>query len=152
MNSFITIYQDRVRKAKKKIAEENIQKAVKAATEVAKAAASEGKAFCITQVDVGLDTAAVREAVLKVLELQGSAVMVFSTDETLNKAVVYAGVPSSGSKTGLAVLEWLNEVMKPLKGKGGGGKNGIAQGQGSDASRLEEAMDVAAKFASLKLQ
>ncbi|KAJ8500056.1 hypothetical protein OPV22_010608 [Ensete ventricosum] len=144
--------EDRVRKAKKKIAEENIQKAVKAATEVAKAAASEGKAFCITQVDVGLDTAAVREAVLKVLELQGLAVMVFSTDETLNKAVVYAGVPSSGSKTGLAVLEWLNEVMKPLKGKGGGGKNGIAQGQGSDASRLEEAMDVAAKFASLKLQ
>lgn len=55
--------------------------------------------------------------------------MVFSTDETLNKAVVYAGVPNSGSKTGLAVLEWLNEVMKPLKGKGGGGKNGIAQGQ-----------------------
>lgn len=70
INSFITIYQDRVRKAKKKIAEENIQKAVKAATEVAKAAASERKAFCIAQVDVGLDTAAVREAVLKVLELQ----------------------------------------------------------------------------------
>ncbi|XP_064999514.1 alanine--tRNA ligase-like [Musa acuminata AAA Group] len=148
----ISQLEDRVRKAKKKIAEENIQKAVKAATEVAKAAASERKAFCIAQVDVGLDTAAVREAVLKVLELQGLAVMVFSTDETLNKAVVYAGVPNSGSKTGLAVLEWLNEVMKPLKGKGGGGKNGIAQGQGSDASRLEEAMDVAAKFASLKLQ
>ncbi|URD94289.1 DHHA1 domain [Musa troglodytarum] len=148
----ISQLEDRVRKAKKKIAEENIQKAVKEATEVAKAAASEGKAFCIAQVDVGLDTAAVREAVLKVLELQGLAVMVFSTDETLNKAVVYAGVPNTGSKTGLAVLEWLNEVMKPLKGKGGGGKNGIAQGQGSDASRLEEAMDVAAKFASVKLQ
>lgn len=53
--------------------------------------------------------------------------MVFSTDETLNKAVVYAGVPKS--KDGLVVLEWLTAAMGPLKGKGGGGKNGIAQGQ-----------------------
>lgn len=44
--------------------------AAKTATEVAKAAASRGKTFCIIQVDVGLDTSAVREAVLKVLELQ----------------------------------------------------------------------------------
>ncbi|WOK95046.1 alanine--tRNA ligase [Canna indica] len=145
----ISQLEDGVRKAKKKIAEENVQKAVKAATGVAKAAASEGKAFCIAKVDVGLDTTAVREAVLKVLEQQGLSVMVFSTDETLNKAVVYAGVPNDGSKV---VLEWLNEVMKPLKGKGGGGKNGIAQGQGNDASQLEEAMNIAAKFASLKLQ
>ncbi|XP_074557146.1 alanine--tRNA ligase-like isoform X2 [Curcuma longa] len=147
----ISQLEDGIRKLKKKIAEENVQKAVKAAIDVAKTAASEGKTFCITQVDVGLDTAAVREAVLKVLEQQGLPIMVFSTDETLNKAVVYAGVPNSSPKNGQIVLEWLNEVMKPLKGKGGGGKNGIAQGQGSDASCLSEAMDIAAKFASLKL-
>ncbi|XP_042468092.1 alanine--tRNA ligase-like [Zingiber officinale] len=147
----ISQLEDGIRKLKKKIAEENVQKAVKAAIDVAKIAASEGKTFCITQVDVGLDTAAVREAVLKVLEQQGLPIMVFSTDETLNKAVVYAGVPNTGPKNGQVVLEWLNEVMKPLKGKGGGGKNGIAQGQGSDASCLSEAMDIAAKFASLKL-
>lgn len=57
-----------MRKLQKKIAEENIQKAVKVATETAEAAASEGKAFCVSCVDVGLDAAAVREAVLKVLE------------------------------------------------------------------------------------
>ncbi|XP_042468091.1 alanine--tRNA ligase-like [Zingiber officinale] len=147
----ISQLEDGIRKLKKKIAEENVQKAVKAAIDVAKIAASEGKTFCITRVDVGLDTAAVREAVLKVLEQQGLPIMVFSTDETLNKAVVYAGVPNTGPKNGQVVLEWLNEVMKPLKGKGGGGKNGIAQGQGSDASCLSEAMDIAAKFASLKL-
>lgn len=73
LNSFslaTTPYQNRVRKAKKKTAEENITKAAKTATEVAKAAASRGKTFCIIRVDVGLDTSAVREAVLKVLELQ----------------------------------------------------------------------------------
>ncbi|CAN1255174.1 Alanine--tRNA ligase [Linum perenne] len=51
-----------------KIAEENLQKAVQVATEIAETAASEGKAFCITRVDVGLDATAVREAAMKVLE------------------------------------------------------------------------------------
>ncbi|XP_017696248.2 alanine--tRNA ligase-like [Phoenix dactylifera] len=141
--------EDQVRKAKKKMGEENIQKAIKAATEIAESAASEGKAFCISRVDVGLDTTAIREAVLKVMDQKGLATMVFSTDETLNKAVVYAGVPKS--RDGLVVLEWLTTAMGPLKGKGGGGKNGTAQGQGSDASRVAEAMDVASKFASMKL-
>ena len=36
--------------------------------EIAEAAASEGKAFCIIRVDVGADTTAVREAVLKVMD------------------------------------------------------------------------------------
>ncbi|XP_073001197.1 alanine--tRNA ligase [Typha latifolia] len=148
----ISQLEDQLRKAKKKLVEENIQKAIKAAIQVAEAAASEGKAFCVSRVDVGLDTTAVREAVLKVMEQKGLAVMVFSADDTSNKAVVYAGVPTNGSKDGLAVLEWLTAAMAPLKGKGGGGKNGVAQGQGSDASRVEEAMDIATKFASLKLQ
>lgn len=57
-----------MRKAQKKIAEENLKQAVKIALETAEAAASEGKSFCISHVEVGLDAAAVREAVLKVIE------------------------------------------------------------------------------------
>lgn len=57
-----------MRKAQKKVAEENLQKAVKVAIETAEAAASNGKPFCISRVEVGLDAAAVREAVLKVIE------------------------------------------------------------------------------------
>ncbi|RVW65169.1 Alanine--tRNA ligase [Vitis vinifera] len=94
----ISLLQDQVRKAQKKIAEENIQKAVKAATDMAQLAASDGKTFCISHVDVGLDTTAVREAVLKVIEQKGISVMIFSTDETTNKVVVYAGVPQKGDK------------------------------------------------------
>ena len=59
------IYQDQLREAKKKIGEENIQKAVKTAIDAAEAAVSEGKPFCVIHVDVGLDTTAVREAVVK---------------------------------------------------------------------------------------
>lgn len=64
-----------MRKVQKKIAEENIQKAVKVATETAEVAASDGKAFCVSRVDVGLDAAAVREAVLKVLEQKVIAIL-----------------------------------------------------------------------------
>ncbi|XP_028109333.1 alanine--tRNA ligase-like [Camellia sinensis] len=126
----VSVLQNQVIKAKKKIAEENIQKAVKVAIETAEVAASDGKAFCISRVNVGLDTTTMREAVVKVMDEKGIAVMVFSTDETANKALVYAGVPEKGDKCKqLKVLEWLVAALKPLKGKGGGGKGGLAQGQ-----------------------
>ncbi|KAJ8747823.1 hypothetical protein K2173_012412 [Erythroxylum novogranatense] len=54
----LSVLQNKVRKAQKKIAEENMKKAVKVATEMAEVAASDGKGFCISRVDVGLDAAA----------------------------------------------------------------------------------------------
>jgi len=57
-----------VRKAQKQVAEENKRKAVIITAEKAELAASNGKAFCISRVDVGLDVAAVREAVTKAMD------------------------------------------------------------------------------------
>lgn len=57
-----------MKKAQKKIAEENLQKAIQVTTMIADNAVSEGKAFCICNVDVGLDVNAVREAVSKVIK------------------------------------------------------------------------------------
>lgn len=54
--------------------------------------------------------------------------MLFSTDEASNKAVIYAGVPPN-TPCGFKVLDWLAPSIAPLKGRGGGGKNGVAQGQ-----------------------
>ncbi|XP_047317942.1 alanine--tRNA ligase-like [Impatiens glandulifera] len=151
LKSKLSVLQSQVIKAKKKIAEENIQKAIKAAAETAEAAASEGKSFCISYVDVGYDTTALREAVFKCME-KNIAVMVFSTVVSSNKALVCAGVPEEVDIwKNLKVVEWLEEALKPLKGKGGGGKGGLAQGQGSEISNLEEAMKLANSFATLKL-
>lgn len=61
-------HQNQVLKAKKQIAEENIQKAVKVVSETAEVAFSVGKDFCISHVSVGSDTAAIREAVVRVME------------------------------------------------------------------------------------
>lgn len=57
-----------MRKAQKQVAEENKRKAVLITAEKAELAASNGKTFCISQVAVGLDVAAVREAVTKVMD------------------------------------------------------------------------------------
>lgn len=64
---------------------------------------------------------------------QGISAMVFSTDETTNKAVVCAGVPEKGDRNKhLEVSEWLTEALEPLKGRCGKGKGGLASGQVSD--------------------
>ncbi|KAJ4896601.1 Alanine--tRNA ligase [Raphanus sativus] len=144
--------QNEVRKAQKKIAEENLKKSVQVATEAAESAASDGKTFCIVQIDVGLDAAAVREAVSKVMQKKGMSVMVFSTDENSNKAVVCAGVPDKSDQfKQLDVIEWLTTALGPIKGKCGKGKSGLASGQGTDASQVSAALDLAASFASMKL-
>ncbi|KAF5205205.1 Alanine--trna ligase [Thalictrum thalictroides] len=146
----ISQLQDQVRKAQKKIAEENVQKAIKAATEMAETADKNGKAFCISHVDVGLDTTAVREAVLKVIEKKKIPMMVFSRDETTKKTVVCVGVPNKNQHK-LEPSEWLKAALDPIKGKGGKGKNGVAQGQGPNGECLNQAMESATKFAEMKL-
>lgn len=56
--------------------------------------------------------------------------MVFSVDDSLNKAVVYGGVPSKDNKwKGLDLSEWMLAALGPLNGRGGKGKGGLAQGQ-----------------------
>ncbi|ESQ30458.1 hypothetical protein EUTSA_v10011205mg [Eutrema salsugineum] len=148
----IVLLQNEVRKAQKKIAEQNLKKSVEVATEAAESAASDGKMFCIVQLDVGLDAAAVREAVSKVMQKKGMSVMVFSTDESTNKAVVCAGVPEKSDQfKQLDVTEWLTTALGPLKGRCGKGKSGLATGQGTDASQVNAALDMAASFASMKL-
>jgi alanyl-tRNA synthetase len=139
----IAVLQDQVRKAQKRVAEENKRKAVMITAEKADLAVSNGKSFCICHVDVGLDVAAVREAVTKVIDQKGLSVMVFSTDQSKNKAVVCAGVPEKGDKSEIDVSVWLSKALEPLKGRCGKGKGGVATGQGTDASQVNKAMDLA---------
>ncbi|KAF3546053.1 hypothetical protein DY000_02010304 [Brassica cretica] len=58
------------------------------------------------------------------------SIMVFSADETTNKAVVCAGVPDKSDEfKQLDVTEWLTTALGPLKGRCGKGKSGLASGQ-----------------------
>ncbi|KAK1613381.1 hypothetical protein QYE76_037054 [Lolium multiflorum] len=126
-----------MRKVKKKTGQENIQKAVKAAMDAADAALSAGKPFCIAHVDVGLNAAALREAVFKCMNRVPT--MLFSTDMASNKVVVYAGVPPEALPIGLKVLERLWPRLDHSR-----------EEEGNDASRLKEAMEVATQIALKK--
>jgi alanyl-tRNA synthetase len=45
---------------------------------------------------------------------------------------------------------WINEIVPLINGKGGG-KEASAQATGTNTGALKEAMDIATKFAELKL-
>ncbi|MCO5547451.1 hypothetical protein L7F22_000901 [Adiantum nelumboides] len=141
--------QERIRKAQKAEAEKNLQKAIKIATDMAEQSVSKHQQFCILQIAVGLDTNAIREAITRVMNSQKDlAVMIFSVDEVTNKALVYAGVPETIASRGLVLKDWLSKALQPINGKGGGGKGGLAQGQGSNGAGIEAAMDAAKKYAA----
>ncbi|CAN1228196.1 Alanine--tRNA ligase [Linum perenne] len=83
------------------------------------------------------------------------SIMVFSIDDTKNYSMVCAALLNSDPST----LEgWLKSALVPLKPRG---KNStwlefytccFAIGRGNDASKLDEAMEMASKFAELKLK
>ncbi|CAI5984473.1 unnamed protein product [Closterium sp. NIES-64] len=143
---------DRLRQAQKAAAGANLKLAIQTAVETAAAAAAAGESVCVLRIDVGLDPNAIREAVVTVLGQQKElAVLMVSVDEEKGKVLLYAGVPDAVAARGLSVLEWLRAALVPVEGKGGGGKGGLAQGQGNKASGANEAMEVAKKYAAEKL-
>ena len=66
-----------------------------------------------------------------------------------SKAVVYAAVPDAAQGK-IKANEWANAVLQVVDGKGGG-KPGIAQGQGSTVAKVPEAVGIAEQFAKMRL-
>lgn len=56
----------------------------------------------------------------------------------------------SSISAGLTANGWINEIVPLINGKGGG-KEASAQATGTNTGALKEAMDIATKFAGLKL-
>uniref|UniRef100_A0A061SAZ8 Alanine--tRNA ligase n=1 Tax=Tetraselmis sp. GSL018 TaxID=582737 RepID=A0A061SAZ8_9CHLO len=135
---------------KKVLAAENIKKATGAAVAVADEAASQGEAYVVAKVDVGLDPKAVMEACNAVQKKHGDmAVMLLSSDPNKEKALAYAGVPKDLTQK-LAAGDWVKSALDVLGGKGGG-KPTNAQGQGPNWQKVDEAMKAAQELARMKL-
>lgn len=56
----------------------------------------------------------------------------------------------SSIASGLTANGWISEIVPLINGKGGG-KEASAQATGTNTGALKEAMDIATKFAELKL-
>ena len=125
--------------------------AKKAAMEAAATLAAETKAkgatVFVARLGDGADPAALKDAA-QVAFKEGVACALFSADPAKGKAMCYVSVPPAlGAQ--IDVKGWLDACCGPIEGKGGGGKNGVAQGQGNKLEGLDEAISRAQAFAGI---
>lgn len=79
-----------------------------------------------------------------------TAALFFTVDQSAGKIVCMSCTPKSSIAAGLTANGWINEIVPLINGKGGG-KEASAQATGTNTGALKEAMDIATKFAGLKL-
>lgn len=105
----------------------------------------------IYQFDAGNNAKAL-DAAIKQIKSQSpnSAVMLFSVDEDEDKLLVLSSVPEEDVGKGLKANEWIQQLSSVINGKGGG-KELAAQATGTNIKGVVEAMEIAKKFAELKL-
>jgi alanyl-tRNA synthetase len=123
-------------------AKANAIEAVGEKTTEAKAA---GASAFVAQLGDFTDPAALKDAAAVAFK-QGVACALFSKDPVKGKAMCYVSVPTD---VAVDVKGWLDACCGPIGGKGGGGKGGVAQGQGPDVDGLPAAVDAAKAFAGL---
>lgn len=144
LNGVIADLGKRVAEAAKAAEKANKEKAVAAAAKAADAALKAGAKFTVLQVDVGMDANALREGAME-SQKKGVAMAILSADVAAGKSVVYVAVPEA--MKGVDAKAWLQATLTPLGGKGGGGKGGLAQGQGGNPEKIKDAAAAAEAFA-----
>lgn len=103
------------------------------------------------QFDVGSNSKALDGAIKQMRSVApNSSIMLFSADEEEGKLVVLSSVSDEDLKKGLKASEWVQQISTVINGKGGG-KELSAQATGSSVKSVTEAMDIARKFAEMKV-
>lgn len=106
----------------------------------------------IMEMETGASAKALNES-LKLLKTNSpqTAAMLFTVDHDAGKITCLCQVPQDVAKRGLKASEWVQELCPLLDGKGGG-KDMSAQATGRNTQCLQEALQMADKFARLKLE
>ena len=119
------------------------KEAVALVGEKATAAKEAGVSKFVTRLGDGADAGALKDAAAVAFKA-GVACALFSLDPVKGKALCYVSVPAE--VTGVDVKGWLDACCGPIEGKGGGGKGGVAQGQGNKTKGLDAAIAAAEAF------
>ena len=94
----------------------------------------------VGSIEAGDDRNALNAAVAVVRDANPrAAIMIFSVDHPTGKITINAIVPEPLIQKGLKAGDWLREAAAVVGGKGGG-KPDSAQGGGTDASKIKEAI------------
>ncbi|XP_049578461.1 alanine--tRNA ligase, cytoplasmic [Syngnathus scovelli] len=112
---------------------------------------SPNQPLLVMAMETGASAKALNEC-LKVLKANSpqTASMLFAVDPDANKVICLCEVPQEKAKLGLKASEWVQELCPLMDGKGGG-KDMSAQAAGRNTECLQEALQMARQFASLKL-
>ena len=134
--------------ANKAMAGANKAKAVAAATQAVAAACAAGEKFVVVDLQVGSDSKAMNDAIGAAMKASPTLpTLLVSADAAKDKCCMNVGVPKD-AQGAVDALAWLKAVLEPIGGKGGGGKNGLAQGQGVGAAKLADCIAAGKAFLS----
>ncbi|XP_042908384.1 alanine--tRNA ligase, cytoplasmic [Parasteatoda tepidariorum] len=107
--------------------------------------------FLVHEFAAGFNAKAL-DAALKQAKLYSpeTAVMFFTRDADAEKVLCMSSVPQNATSKGLKANEWVQQVSQVINGKGGG-KPESAQATGTNTGAVDEAKNIAKKFAEMKL-
>lgn len=105
----------------------------------------------ILEMESGASAKALNEA-LKLFKTHSpqTSAMLFAVDHEAGKITCLCQVPQNAANRGLKASEWVQQVSGLMDGKGGG-KDVSAQATGKNVGCLQEALQLAASFAQLRL-
>ncbi|XP_035232670.1 LOW QUALITY PROTEIN: alanine--tRNA ligase, cytoplasmic-like [Stegodyphus dumicola] len=105
--------------------------------------------FIVHEFKAGSNAKALDAALKQIKQFSPStAAMFFTRDD--EKVLCMSSVPANATSKGLKANEWVQQVSQTIGGKGGG-KPESAQATGTNAAAVPEAINLAKKFAEMKL-
>ncbi len=140
LRASITALQERAKNAAKAASAGRQTEAVREAKVLAESAQLANQTIIVGSIEAGDDRNALNAAVAVVREANPrAAIMIFSVDHATARVSINASVPQALIEKGLKAGDWLREAAAVVGGKGGG-KPDSAQGGGTDASKIKEAI------------
>jgi len=123
-----------------------VDESIKGVKSEAEAIAKSGTKTAIFNMNIGSDAKAIKRAIDEISKVSKDlSFLCISADE--EKITVFAKVTDEAQKTGLKANEWVSTALVACGGRGGG-KPGMAQGSGSDLSKLGDVQAEAKKLIS----
>ncbi|MGH7243919.1 MAG: alanine--tRNA ligase [Phycisphaerales bacterium] len=140
LRNSISALQERAKNAAKAASAGRQTEAVREAKVLAESAQLANQHVIVGSIEAGDDRNALNAAVAVVKDANPrAAIMLFSIDHPTAKVTINALVPEPLIQKGLRAGDWLREAAAVVGGKGGG-KPDSAQGGGTDASKIKEAI------------
>ncbi len=142
--------QDRVKEASKKASAGRAEAVAKLAASMAESSEWDAHPFVVAAIDAGSDKDALTAALNTFRQKRPrSAVLLVSPDVDAGKLTIIAAVPEALIKRGLAAGDWVRVAAAACGGRGGG-KPDLAQGGGTDLTKLKDVLSEAQKHAFAK--